>query len=205
MTINSRFLAGLLLLAAVPVPALWPGSAPSAHGQPGEETGWIAYPEHLPGAFTGGFGEPTCHSCHFDYEPNHPEGALHVEGFPDTYRPGARYPVTISLERERLGRGGFQLTVRYEDGRTAGTFHWEGERLQRTRDTPEETTYLQHSEYGSRPEEQGAIRWQFVWEAPERTDTPLLLHVAANAANGDASEFGDWIYLHEFHMDAVIK
>ncbi len=39
-------------------------------------------------------------------------------------------------------------------------------------------------------------KWQFQWEAPERR-APVVLHVAANAANQDDSEFGDSIHTRE--------
>jgi len=35
-----------------------------------------AYPEHLDGPLTGGFGENSCHSCHFDYDINPEEGSF---------------------------------------------------------------------------------------------------------------------------------
>lgn len=43
----------------------------------------------------------------------------------------------------------------------------------------------------------GALRrWRFRWRAPLDADT-VRFHVAANAANGDRSEFGDRIFVHE--------
>ncbi|MFP3941014.1 MAG: choice-of-anchor V domain-containing protein [Thermoanaerobaculia bacterium] len=85
------------------------GSAPAAANADGA----------LPG-FTGGFGEPTCRSCHFDAPEEPEEGALVLEGVPEAYRPGETYPLTVVLRHPELARGGFQLTARFAAGAAEG-------------------------------------------------------------------------------------
>ncbi len=161
------------------------------------------YPEELDGPLTGGFGELTCHSCHFDYEINDERGSLTVEGPTENYRPAKAHRFQVAVESERLGIGGFQMTARFEDGSQAGTFEFEGDRLMFTSATDPDIQYLQHSSDGTSPTGERKVVWEFVWNAPEKNDRPVIFNIAANAGNYDYSEFGDWIYVKEFHSKPV--
>lgn len=103
------------------------------------------------------------------------------------------------LRDSALARGGFQLTARYADGPhrggQAGRFRVEGEglRIQEGDETPG-VLYLQHTDRGTTPGRRGEIRWAFLWIPPPSPSAPVVFHLAANAGNDDASEFGDWIY-----------
>ena len=156
------------------------------------------YPEQLPGAFTGGFGEDSCHSCHFDYPLNPKDGSLSLDGFPKQYEAGKTYTFDITLSREQLGQGGFQLSSRFEDGTQAGAFEINSERLSFTETEKNiKIQYLQHSLKGSNVNNQSSIRWGLRWEAPDSEDGNIIFNIAANAGNGDASAFGDFIYVRE--------
>ncbi|MGM0506379.1 MAG: choice-of-anchor V domain-containing protein [Bacteroidota bacterium] len=165
----------------------------------------VLYPELLDGPYTGGFDEPTCHSCHFDYDLNHEEGALNLKGIPEVWEPGKTYQWTVTLEREDLQKGGFQMTARTEEGRQAGQFEWESERITTTPVGDGEVVYLQHSADGTDPLEKASTHWKFSWTAPEKETGTVYLHIAANAGNGDDSSFGDWIYLADIQIDPVNK
>ncbi|MBD3616360.1 MAG: hypothetical protein HUJ22_07285 [Gracilimonas sp.] len=157
------------------------------------------YPEHLAGAFTGGFNEQTCQSCHFDYDLNKGEGRFSVSGIPNKIQPGKAYKFEIIVEREDLGKAGFQLSSRVRDGRQAGVFEIsENERLMFTEQVPDSLQYVQHSTSGTVPTETGKNRWVVKWHAPEFIEDSIYFNIAANAANGDQSEFGDWIYAKEY-------
>ncbi|MDR8391226.1 hypothetical protein NC796_08760 [Aliifodinibius sp. S!AR15-10] len=160
------------------------------------------YPEHLTGAFTGGFGEDTCHSCHFDYPLNHDEGKLSVDGFPQEYKSGQSYMIRIHIERPGLAKAGFQLTARFADGWQAGMFSPQSDRTQFTSNTPDSIQYLQHSAKGTELTGNESTYWQFKWIAPQRQDE-VQIHLAANAANGDASEFSDFILTKELQLSAA--
>lgn len=163
-----------------------------------EKVHLAAYPEQLTGTFTGGFGEQTCHSCHFDYDLNPAGGKLEVLGIPDKVEPGQTYPIEVILIREDLGKAGFQLTARFANGSQAGEFEiFEDARLTTTFSTPDSINYIQHSEAGSEPVEKGSNRWVINWKAPRVLSDSIYFNIAANAANGDQSEFGDWIYVME--------
>jgi len=153
-------------------------------------------PDHIDGSFTGGFGEETCRSCHFDYDLNMDGGSLSIQGVDEPYEPGASIPVTVTVQSERLEIGGFQLTARFEDGTQAGSFAWDGDRLMFTPGIDGDIQYLQHSANGTTSAVKREVSWSFTWIAPETGD-PVIFNVAANAGNYDDSSFGDWIYAKE--------
>lgn len=154
-------------------------------------------PDRIDGPFTGGFGEQTCHSCHFDYDLNMDGGSLLVDGLPVAYTPGREYSITVTVQSEHLENGGFQLTSRFEDGSQAGSFSWDGDRLKYTPDVSDEIKYLQHSREGTLPTGERKVSWTFNWMAPKSDGEDIIINVAANAGNDDDSAFGDWIYVNE--------
>lgn len=154
-------------------------------------------PDHLDGAFTGGFGEQTCHSCHFDYDLNMEGGSLTAQGIPETYQPGKEYQITVTVESEQLEIGGFQMTSRFEDGSQAGKFDWEEDRLTFTLSVTDEIQYIQHSRDGTEPTGEREVAWTFSWQAPDEESEKVIFNIAANAGNYDDSSFGDWIYVKE--------
>ncbi|HEY3121320.1 MAG TPA: choice-of-anchor V domain-containing protein [Vicinamibacteria bacterium] len=146
----------------------------------------------LPG-MTGGFGEPTCHKCHFDQPLDDPAGALRLHGVPRSYTPGRRYAITVDLARPGLKRGGFELSARFADGRQAGTLAVAGDRLQIVTSPDGAVQYAQHTARGSVASAPGALRWTVDWTAPPARDA-VTFHAAGNASDDDASALGDFIY-----------
>ena len=151
----------------------------------------LAYPDAPPPAHTGGFGEPTCHRCHFD-QPLGPAGALRLDGLPEVPEAGRRYRLTLTLGHAAMQRAGFQLAARHADGRSAGLLEPLDDRTAPLADTSG-IVYLQHTEAGSHLATPDTARWAFAWTAPEVAGV-VVFHAAANAANGDASEFGDVVF-----------
>ncbi|MDX1586189.1 MAG: choice-of-anchor V domain-containing protein [Balneolaceae bacterium] len=151
------------------------------------------YPEELPGTFTGGFGEDTCHSCHFDYPLNPEEGSLSLNGIPENYEKEKTYTITVTVSREDLGQAGFQITSRFSNGKQAGSFSGNSDQVQFTR-TENQIEYLQHSLKGSKVNNSTTQSWEFIWEAPSNYRGEIIFNIAANAGNGDASAFGDYIF-----------
>lgn len=168
--------------------------------------------------FTGGFGEPTCRSCHFD-SPAEPEaGELVLEGVPETYEPGAEYPLTVVLRDPRLERAGFQLAARFAGqgaggrpdrggaGRQAGrllvpsprtgsgTGSGEGARLEVVEHGDPPVLYARQLLAGTSATAARGASWSLRWAAPEEAAGPVVFHAAANAANYDDSEFGDVVH-----------
>lgn len=171
----------------------------TANENQGNEEFITTYPEHIAGAYTGGFGEESCHSCHFDYDLNHPEGELNFLGIEDAYESGMEYELNLIVKREEMSRAGFQMTARFEDGSQAGSFTMT-EELTTTPNIDNTVIYLQH-EVGKVEAEGVEKNWQITWKAPAEGSEHVIFNIAANAANGDASEFGDWIYLKEIKIE----
>jgi hypothetical protein len=155
----------------------------------------VTYPDHIDGPFTGGFGEESCHSCHFDYDINHPEGSLEIRGLNTSYKPGHTYEFEILVSRNDMLKAGFQITARFEDGSQAGCFE-NGNSVIFTPAIEGNVQYLQHAP-GTVTAESGIKTWKITWVAPDMNSGDIIFNIAANAANGDQSEFGDWIYVKE--------
>ena len=161
----------------------------------------FAYPENPPVAHTGGFGEPTCHSCHFDGDLNDGVANLLVAGIDSVYIPGKHYELTLVLQRPGMARAGFQLSIRDSTGNQAGSLTT-GEDLVAI-DEANNIQYLRHSPEGIIPPASDSIAWTFQWLAPDSAGV-VYFHLSANAANGDESEFGDAIYQRE-HLVRVVE
>ena len=157
-----------------------------------------AYPEAPPVAHTGGFGEPTCQKCHFDLPMNAPGGSLTLGGVPEVYAAGARYLLSIQLTRPAMGRGGVQVAARFADGvqagQQAGTLQPVDDRLEVVLDDSSAVAYAHHTKAGTLLAAPDTARWTVAWTAPEAADGRIVFHLTANAANDDASEFGDYVY-----------
>lgn len=149
-----------------------------------------------PPAHTGGFGEPTCHACHWDNEPGGGGGRIDIRGFPEIWAAGATYPIDVVLHQRALGRGGFQLTVRHADGpregRDAGTVLVR-EGVASLISSEAGVTYAQHIEAGTVPLWTDSTLWRVAWIAPREGDV-IVLNIAVNAANDDDSPFGDFVH-----------
>ncbi|MBI3493586.1 MAG: hypothetical protein HY047_17685, partial [Acidobacteria bacterium] len=149
---------------------------------------------------TGGFGEQSCHLCHLDNKINAPGGSLDLAGVPPTFMPGQIYPITVTIKREGLRRGGFEIAARFATGkmkgRQAGTWRRLDSRAQFIPGAVDHTlTFVQHNLAGSRAATTGANSWTIEWAAPESASAPVQFNVAANASNNDDSPLGDYIYL----------
>lgn len=169
----------------------------------GGAAGRAAYPADPPPAHTGGFGEPTCHACHFEAPPNPPGGTLALTGLPETYRPGESYMLMLVLARAGQQAAGFQLAARFATGphagAQAGTLRPLDERSSLTSAGGQSVQYLHHTEAGTTLQLPDTARWAFEWTAPPAGAVPaggddVIFHLVANAADGDLSPFGDLIY-----------
>lgn len=157
-----------------------------------------AYVDGPPPAHTGGFGGGTCHACHFENDLDDPGGSLTLGGVPDTFDPSATYRITVSLERAGMERAGFQLAARVSEGDDASApagalLALDGDARVQVVAGPDGATYAQHTEPGSALSGAAEAAWIVEWHPPT-DDATVIFHAAANAANDDASEFGDFIY-----------
>lgn len=157
------------------------------------------YSDGPPPAHTGGFGEPTCHRCHFDRPINDGAGSLTLSGLPDAYTPGATYSVAVQLTRSGMRRAGFQLAARFASGahagRQAGSLSAVDEATEVRRHGVPAIEYAQHANAGAAVASPGRARWIVEWRAPGEAIAPVILHFVGNAGDGDASELDDFIYI----------
>jgi len=120
-----------------------------------------------------------------------------LSGVPASYAPGETYPLTIALSRPGLELAGFQLTARFEDGTQAGVLAPPSGGESRVAISPDSDTrvlYAHQRGAAAEPAAPGAARWTVSWTAPEAVAPAVLFHVAANAADGDGSASGDYVY-----------
>jgi hypothetical protein len=150
-----------------------------------------AFPAGAPPGFTGGFGQPTCAQCHFADQDDRAVRVV-VEGAPEAYTPGALYRLTVRVEDGAMRAAGFQLAARFadgpEEGRTAGTLRPVGPGVAAVLDGSG-VLYAGHD--APRLAEDGAAVWTVEWQAPAAPAHTVALHLAALAADGDGSQFGD--------------
>ena len=149
---------------------------------------------------TGGFGEQSCRLCHLDNQLNAPGGSLTLAGVPPSFSPGATYPITVTIAREDMRRGGFEISARFasgrQKGRQAGSWKLTDARTQLIPGAVDKAlTFVQHNLAGSRTATAGANTWIIDWTAPSTAAGPVQFNVAANASNNDDSPLGDYIYV----------
>lgn len=160
-----------------------------------------SYRDGAPPAFSGGFGEETCAACHFDNALNAAPGVLRVSGVPDRYVAGKKYPLAVTLARPEMRLAGFQLTTRQENtGMQAGALE-PAEESRVTVVTDRGIDYAFQLHDGSTLVTPDTARWEVIWTAPE-SDWTVVLNVAANAANGDDSADGDFVYTAEVVIES---
>ena len=161
----------------------------------------LAYREGPLANMAGGFGDGTCHSCHFDNPINAPGGALTVSGIPGRYKASQRYVITVELTRSGLKRGGFEIAARFQAGprrgQQAGLWRAVDQRVQLRSSKDGGLQFAQHTTAGTMAQPRGALRWALMWTAPQAAPEPVQFNVAGNASNDDASPLGDFIYVAE--------
>lgn len=160
----------------------------------------LRHAEGPPPGHTGGFGEPTCRACHADF-PLGIDGSLAIDGLPRRYETGETYLVTIVLASEGMELGGFQAAFRYAGGERVGGVAGRVEAVDSTVVVAvgDGGTYVQHAPGGTWGSE--VVSWTFRWTAPAKaTDEAVVVHAAANSANGDDSPSGDIVYAAERTM-----
>jgi hypothetical protein len=169
----------------------------------------FAYSDGPAPGHTGGFDDPTCHTCHFDNSPDDESGSLALVGLPEVYTSGAPYRLEVTLERPDLERGGFQLAARFASGKQSGEQAGRFEPLDARTQVLEagakghRIEYVQHTATGSYPTTRDRLTWSLRWIAPIESIDSVAFHLVGNAANDDDSEFGDFIYNREWVLPVI--
>ncbi len=143
---------------------------------------------------TGAPNEGTCADagCHASNDLNVEGGSLMVT-VPQTYIPNEVYTIIVNLERAGQSKWGFEMTALDADGGRAGTFAADDAANTQLTETNSKQ-YIQHTTAGTAVGTNDAHSWEFEWTAPDADIGPVTFYAAGNAANGDSTPAGDYIY-----------
>ena len=154
-----------------------------------------------PPADRSGVSGVTCSTsgCHNDFPANAGEGSVSITGLPAEWTPGVLYPLQVSVSHSGASLYGFQMTAVDSTGAQAGGFAiGMGTAIQSGSVGGKTIEHMQHS-FAS-PNN----TFSFRWTAPETSSTGAVrFNVAANAANGNFNQFGDFIYSTETSVEGA--
>jgi hypothetical protein len=153
----------------------------------------------IPGA--NGVVGPNCNQigCHVGNNVNQAGGSVTVGGLPATWTAGASYELTVTVNRAGSSRYGFQFSaVNDATNAQSGTLLPSATNDARVQIisgfVPGALGNLQFAEHTSTFFSPGTP-FRFRWTAPATGSGPIRFNVAGNAANGDATSNGDFIYV----------
>jgi len=143
----------------------------------------------------------TCNqaSCHIGNSVNNANGSVALLDLPDKYTPGKTYDITLQLMSTSTGgnvgrRWGFQITaLRLDLATRAGT--WTPQSGQIIHINPaKQRDYLSHTITGVQQGTSSPVTWHLRWTAPATEIGPVGFFFTGNAANGNGTNLGDFIY-----------
>jgi len=147
----------------------------------------------------------ACTQCHNSFPLNSGKGSVRVV-FPGTaYRPGMTYRMRVELRDPDQQRWGFQLTARLASdpaNAPAGDLIPPGDlaRVVCGNGAAKPCTpgngiqLIMHTVPGTRTGIRNGVDFEFDWTAPPAGSGSVSFYVAGNAANGDGTNQGDYIY-----------
>lgn len=139
----------------------------------------------------------ACAQCHFDAEPVEDSPALSLSGLEEGAIAGERYLLSLSFAAEDSDVVGFMASMQNSADGAAGAMSSDDDRVKARAAVARST--LKSSRSGN-----GAAKWSFHWRAPD-VSGPVTLRIAANAGNGDSSQFGDRMHLKSIDIDVREK
>ena len=155
------------------------------------------------GASNGIFGQAACNAagCHTGNQLNAPGGSLSLTGLPSNWTPGQIYPLTVTVSKPNSGRYGFQLSAVSDTANTqAGSLTSTSSRVQII--TSSGVQYAEHNESSTFLPPTGVFTVN--WTAPSSAAVgSVRFNLAANAANGDLTNDGDFIYTRVDRVSAA--
>ena len=142
----------------------------------------LALPDGAPWSEAGNSGG-ACTSCHFDSTPIENSPALSVAGFEGPVRVGETYSLTVQFRPDGAQLAGFLASFQGSNGQAGVMAAEDGLEAQ---DSAVRSTIAKDVADRS-------AQWNFRWTAPEQPAS-VILHLAAIAANDDASPLGDTVH-----------
>lgn len=163
----------------------------------GPEPGYTGAPNEL----------GTCVACHDSFHTeNVGPGTINLTGDPidGVYEPGKQYTLTVTVSQSKRQRFGFQITALDTSNHRAGTLASLGGDTQVLSETGfGGRQYIEHTELGTLPNAANSRVWQIRWTAPDTDIGAVIFYMAGNAANGDQTNQGDYIYTSRFFADSA--
>ncbi len=147
-----------------------------------------------PAEKTGAPNEGTCMmaGCHAENALNTADGSLMLT-VPDTYIPNEVYTIVVNLSRAGQSKWGFEMTALDADGARAGAFTAD-DAANTGLTAANDKQYIHHTTAGTAAGTNDTHSWEFEWTAPDADIGPITFYAAGNAANGDFTPGGDYIY-----------
>jgi uncharacterized protein (TIGR03437 family) len=145
---------------------------------------------------TGAPGEQTCATseCHSSFPLNSGPGTFSITA-PGTYAPDQEITVTVTLNQVNRQLYGFQITALDSQGNRAGTLiNNEPSRTFLTTSGSNGRQYISHLFNGTSPNGTNQNSWTVRWKAPAQSVGQVTFYAAGNAANGNGTNGGDYIY-----------
>lgn len=158
-------------------------------------------------SLTGAPGEGLCTDCHAS-NPLNTSGSIDLTSAPAYYKGGSTYTMTVHLVSGQTAgasgrKWGFQVTAINNAGAGIGTFATvagQGTQIVAGQGSLATRRYVEQNDQGTRTGLASPTDWQIKWTAPPAGSGPVTFYLAGNAANGDGSEGGDWIYKGSYAM-----
>lgn len=164
----------------------------------------FAFSSGPPDERTGAPNEATCVAagCHAGNDLNASGGALTLT-IPETYQPNEVYTIVVDLARTGQSKWGFEMTALDGDGARAGTFE-----IDPAGDTQlgeaNGKQYIKQTAIGTAAGTNNENGWEFQWTAPDTDVGPITFYAAGNAANGNFTATGDYIYTEQAESTPVV-
>ena len=141
---------------------------------------------------TGALNEANCTQCHAGNALNDSDGSLMLK-IPETYQPNAVYTIIVNLSRTGQSKWGFEMTALDSNGGRAGSFAADNAANTQVSEAKGKQ-YIKQTFVGTATGTKDANSWEFQWTAPDADIGPITFYAAGNAANGDFTASGDYIY-----------
>jgi len=152
----------------------------------------------------------TCNTagCHTSFRLNDPSGSVSVSGLPSAWDAGQTYPLTVTIQRSNQRAFGFQLSAVVDaTNRQAGSFGIAGNvqvicgSLNSVPASCSNTSSIQFAEHRLPLSGSGMGTFTVNWTAPADASLGTLrFNVAGNAANGDGTNQGDYIFTNIYRV-----
>lgn len=152
--------------------------------------------------FTAAPGENNCTKCHRTYPLDSGTGKVEIVGLPEQYVPSQTYPVKVRVTDEQAREWGFEITAITDDGAACGSFRSEQLAVQALGPSQQfGRFYALQTIFGVYAGQTGSAEWDFFWKAPATDLGPATFYATGNAANGDHTDFFDYIYSTSVTID----